>query len=192
MLAGPNGAGKTTLYDLVISRLTRAEFVNPDRLVFAALGRHSANLQEAKLGQRLANDRRDALLAAGESLVTESTFSHPSKLDLVRRARDLGYRVDVYHVNVRSVDHAIARVAERVALGGHPVPEANLRGRYDRNPPLIRQAVLMADGAIVFDNSAIGRPPRRLLRFAKGKVTAVADDLPDWAATLYGEDLAAA
>jgi predicted ABC-type ATPase len=157
--------------------------------VFAALGRHSATLAEAELGQRLADERRDALMAAGESLVTESTFSHPSKLTLIRRAKALSYRVEIYHVNVRTVEHAIARVALRVAEGGHPVPEANLRGRYDRNPPLIREAVLMADGALVFDNSELGRPPRRLIRFVDGTVRAVADDLPPWAQALYGPDL---
>jgi predicted ABC-type ATPase len=128
-------------------------------------------------------------MAAGESLVTESTFSHPSKLDLIRRAKALGYRVAVYHVNVETADHAVARVAARKARGGHPVPEANVRGRYERNQPLIRDAARLADWAFVFDNSALGAPPRRLITFVSGKATDVAPDLPGWASALYGEDL---
>jgi predicted ABC-type ATPase len=96
ILAGPNGAGKTTLYEAWVRRLTDAEFVNADRLCLQALGRHAKTREDAELGQRLANERRAALLAAGMSLVTETTFSHPSKLDLITQARDLGYRVVVY------------------------------------------------------------------------------------------------
>jgi predicted ABC-type ATPase len=189
ILAGPNGAGKSTLYELALRRSVSAEFVNADLLAREALGRHALTLADAQLGQRLAEARRDALMAAGESLVTESTFSHPSKLDLVRRAKALGYEVVLYHLHLASVDHAIARVASRAARGGHPVPEDKLRGRYARNPALIRQAVLGADRAFVFDNSKLGAAPRRLIVFLSGRPVAVAPDLPAWARDLYGADL---
>lgn len=191
ILAGPNGAGKTSLYEAAVRPMTDAEFVNADRLSFEALGHHAFTLEEAQLGQRLANERRDALLAARRSLVTESTFSHPSKLELVQQAKALGYMVIVYHVNVRTPEHAIARVAAREGQGGHPVPEANIRGRYERNPPLIREAVLMADRAFIFDNSVSGTPPRRVIAFTAGTATYVAADLPEWAAGLYGRDIIA-
>jgi predicted ABC-type ATPase len=189
IVAGPNGAGKTTLYEVTLSRFTTVEYVNPDRLAFAALGRHAQTREEAELGQALANARREALMSAGESLVTESTFSHPSKLDLIRRAKALGYQVAVYHVNVGSADFAVSRVAAREADGGHPVPEANIRARYERNQPLIREAVRMADWAFVFDNSVLGAPPRRLIALQNGRATDVASDLPAWATALYGEDI---
>ncbi|MET0271672.1 MAG: zeta toxin family protein [Phenylobacterium sp.] len=191
ILAGPNGAGKTTLYEAFVRRATNAEFVNADRLSLEALGRHALTREDAELGQRLANERRDALLAGRQSLVTESTFSHPSKLELVRKAKALGYTVVVYHVNVQTADDAVARVTAREGHGGHPVPEANIRGRYERNPPLIREAVMLADLAHVFDNSRLGALPRRIIAFEAGKVTHVVDDLPDWAATLYGPDVGA-
>ena len=135
VLAGPNGAGKTTLYEARVRQLAKAPFVNADQLSFEALGRHAETREEAGLGQSLANARRDALMAAGESLVTESTFSHPSKLDLIRQAKALGYRVAVYHVNLMSADAAVARVAARQALGGHPVPEAKSAGDMSATNP---------------------------------------------------------
>ena len=190
ILAGPNGAGKTTLYEARVRQLAKAPFVNPDQLSLEALGRHAATREETELGQSLANARRDALMAAGESLVTESTFSHPSKLELIRQAKARGYRVFVYHVGLMSADAAVARVAARRALGGHPVPEASIRVRYERNQPLIREAVRMADRAFVFDNSAFGAPPRRLITFVGGQATDVAADLPAWTRALYGGDLA--
>jgi predicted ABC-type ATPase len=189
VLAGPNGAGKTTLYETWVRLRTTAEFVNADLLVHAALGRHATTQADAELGQRLAEDRRSTLIAARQSLVTESTFSHPSKLDLLQQAKAAGFQLVVYHVNVDSPDLAVARVASRQTHGGHPVPEDRIRGRYQRNQALIREAVRMADRAFVLDNSLRGSPPRVLIAFVSGKPLEVSPDLPAWAQTLYGPDL---
>jgi predicted ABC-type ATPase len=189
ILAGPNGAGKSTLSETYISRLTAVEFVNADLLARAALGHHASTIEEGALGQRLAEERRAELLAVRASFVMESTFSHPSKVDLVRVAQAAAYRVVVYNVSLDSADLAVARVEFRAREGGHGVPEDRIRGRYDRNPELIRQAVLLADWAFVFDNSGLGIPPRRLISLRSGAVTDVASDLPAWALSLYGAEL---
>ena len=188
MIAGPNGAGKTTFYEQVLSRLTDAAFVNADRLALETFGHAAVTETESAEGQRLAEERRQVLIRAGESLVVESTFSHPSKLALIEQAKALGYQIAVYHLNVRDADVAVERVSGRVSQGGHPAPEDRIRARYERNQPLIREAVLKADRAFVFDNSRLGEPPRRQISFVEGKAVEVADDLPDWAITLYGGD----
>jgi len=120
VIAGPNGAGKTTLYENQIRALTDAEFVNADRLALEHYGHVAVSREESEKGQALADERRRALMADGRSLVTESTFSHPSKLDLIKTAKSAGYRVVVYHVNVKDADRAVARVESRVRQGGHP------------------------------------------------------------------------
>ena len=188
LIAGPNGAGKTTFYEQWLRARTDAEFVNPDLLARQTLGRWSHSRQDAELGQQLAQARRQALMTSGQSLVMESTFSHPSKLDLVGEVLNAGYRLVVYHLSVADADFAVERVADRVFLGGHPVPAANIRERYERNGPLIRQAVLQAHFGYVFDNSADGKPPRLLLTFTAGAPVKRAARLPSWAEALYGRD----
>ena len=188
LIAGPNGAGKTTFYEQWLRARTEAEFVNPDLLAREALGRWSQTRAESEFGQQLAEARRSALIAAGESLVMESTFSHPSKLELVETVLAAGYRLAVYHLSVADPDFAVERVADRAFLGGHPVPEANVRGRYERGGPLIRQAVLKAHFGYVFDNSVDGRPPRLLVSFQGGARVKRAARLPAWAGQLYGQD----
>jgi len=188
LIAGPNGAGKTTFYEQWLRARTNADLVNPDLLAHEALGRWAETRADAELGQALADARRAAIMAEGLSLVTESTFSHPSKLDLVDEVLAAGYRLAVYHLSVADADIAVERVADRAFLGGHPAPEAKIRARYERNGPLIRQAVLHADFGYVFDNSVEGRPPRLLLSFAAGARVGRGPSLPAWAARLYGED----
>jgi len=53
---------------------------------------------------------RERYLADRRSFITESVFSHPSKVDLVTRAVEAGYRV---HLRVLMVpaDLSVARVA---------------------------------------------------------------------------------
>lgn len=190
LLAGPNGAGKTSLYNLWIKpRITAAEFVNADLLARAALGRHASSREDAEVGQRLAEARRRELMGARQSLVTETTFSHPSKLDLLSDAQALGYEIAVYHLNLGSADQAVQRVRSREAQGGHPVPEQKIRERYVRNQALIRQAALMADRAFIFDNSISGAPPRLLLTLAAGRAGDIEPDLPQWAAELYAAEV---
>ena len=170
--------------------LTPGEFVNADLLAWERFGHPARTEEESRYGQEAAEERRTDLIARGESLVVESTFSHPSKLDLIRGARDAGYGTVVHHVGVETPDDAVERVAARVAAGGHPVPEARIRGRYERNGPLIREAVLMADRGFVHDNSRLGTGPLLLATFLRGRGRRAVPRLPAWAEAIYGRDLA--
>jgi predicted ABC-type ATPase len=191
VVAGPNGAGKSTLFRLVLEAAhPGVEFVNADELARQRFGHPAQTLEESQVGQALAEDRRRALMAERKSLFTETTFSHPSKLELIADAKALGYEVRVYHVNVRSPEISVARVAQRVGEGGHPVPEDKIRERYERNQSLIRDAVRTADKAVVFDNSRVGQPAAPAMVFRGGRVVSASNIVPAWARTLYADDLA--
>lgn len=188
MLAGPNGAGKSTLYDLVVAPRLRAPFINADLIQRDELGDRS--MRAAYRAAEIAEARRRQALRRRTSFVSESTFSHPSKLALVEDARAAGFRVVIYHVSVSAPALSVQRVTVRVGEGGHDVPPEKILERYERNPPLIRQAVLLADLAFVFDNSCLNRPPSRVLHLRLGRVVDVASHVPGWAARLYASELA--
>lgn len=191
IIAGPNGAGKTTLYLNRIKALTLgAEFINADLLALSHFGHPAETQRESEKGQALADERRRQLMASRKSFVTESTFSHPSKLELIDDARALGYRVVIYHVHVASAALSVLRVQARVAEGGHPVPEGKIRERFERNQTIIRQAVLTADHAYVFDNSQLDQPHRLIITIKKGQVTEEEKAVPDWAKAIYAAVLA--
>ena len=190
VIAAPNGAGKTTLYQNELKdRYPDVEFVNADELARQHFGHAAHTLEESQMGQRLAEDRRRALMAEHKSLITESTFSHRSKLDLVRDAQAAGYGIAVYHVNVRSANVSVDRVAFRVDTGGHPVPEDKIRDRYERNKQLIRQAVKLADRGYVFDNSVMSKPHTLAIELRLGQAVRVSRSMPAWARHLYEPEL---
>lgn len=187
LLAGPNGAGKSTLYQTRVAPSFAGPFVNADIIQRDEL--RDPSMAASYEAARIAEARRTELLEARRSFVTETVFSHPSKLDVVRNARVRGYVVIVMHVGVDGADLSVGRVRTRTEEGGHDVPEDKIRDRYARGQPLIRQAVLQADRGMVFDNSRLNRPPRQMLVFAAGRLVSAAATLPRWILTTYAADL---
>lgn len=190
LLAGPNGAGKSTLYERRVRPLTAAPFINADVIQRDELRAPSPSA--AYEAARLADARRDDFLRDGRSFVTETVFSHPSKLDLVRQAKAHGFQVFLFHVGVETPELAVARVGERVGEGGHDVPETKIRERFARNGPLIREAMLLADRGAVYDNSRLNVPPEQIITFRNGRPVTIAATIPGWARRIYGADLAMA
>jgi predicted ABC-type ATPase len=169
LIAGPNGAGKSTLYDLVIGPVTKLEFVNADLLAAREWPEDAA--AHAYDASRLAAEHRAELLAARTSFVTETVFSHASKIDLVRAAAEAGYLVCLRVVLVPE-DLAVARVANRVANDGHEVPEEKVRSRYARLWSLVAEAIALVDEATVYDNSSAATPFRVVASFERGVAVA--------------------
>ena len=74
---------------------------------------------------------------------------------LFDEARRNGFQVDMVFVTTESSDINVARVGNRVLQGGHDVPEASIRQRYDRAMELLPAALQKADTAAVYDLSLI-------------------------------------
>lgn len=68
-------------------------------------------------------------IARDESFTFETVMSHPDRLDVLREARAAGYRTYLYFICTESDRIDSARVARRVAAGGHDVPSAALSER---------------------------------------------------------------
>lgn len=187
LIAGPNGAGKSTLHETRVAPSFAGPFINADVIQRDEL--RDASPQASYEAARIAAARRADHLAQGLDFVTETVFSHPSKLELLDQARSRGFTIIVLHVGVDSPDLSVRRVGARVDEGGHLVPEDKIRARYARGGPLIRAAVLKADRAMVFDNSTLNRPPRHCLTFSNGRLVFARPRLPAWVRSAYEADL---
>lgn len=173
LLAGPNGAGKTTLATRVIAPATHLPFVNADHI--AAKQWPDAAEEHSYDAADVAAQRRGELIAAGVSFITETVFSHASKVELVRAAQDAGYLVTL-HVVVIPEDTTVARVQQRVRHGGHTVPEEKIHARYRRLWPLVVRARDLADRTLVYDNSSAAQPFRLIAMYEQGHLVGI----PDW------------
>lgn len=188
LLAGPNGAGKSTLYETRVAPSFAGLFINADIIQREEL--RDASPEASYEAARIASVRRAEYLAEGRDFVTETVFSHRSKLELVDEARAAGFTVIVMHVGVDSPELSVRRVSARVDEGGHSVPVEKIRARYERGAPLIRAAVLKADRGMVFDNSGLNQPPSHCLTFSDGRLVFAQPHLPAWIRSVYEADLA--
>lgn len=84
----------------------------------------------------------------------ETVFSHPSKVDILRRARKNGFRTYLYFIATENPRINIDRIRARVDMGGHPVPEDKTIQRYERCLSLVREALPCLNRAYFFDNTS--------------------------------------
>jgi predicted ABC-type ATPase len=67
---------------------------------------------------------RNKMIASCTSTFSfETVFSHNSKLDFMKNASDLGFKVYLYFISTNDPIININRVAQRVSNGGHPVQD---------------------------------------------------------------------
>lgn len=114
-------------------------------------------------------------MADRASFISETVFSHPSKVQLVADAVAAGYLVHL-DVIIVPVELTVQRVAERVRRGGHAVPERKVRERYDRLRDHLAAAIQIVDVAEVLDNSSARTPFRPCARYVHGAL----DGPPSW------------
>jgi predicted ABC-type ATPase len=153
MLDGPNGAGKTTAAATLLPRaLGIREFVNADEI---ARGLSPFNPEGAAVAAgRLMLARIRALARAGESFGFETTCAGQGYARLLRTCRAAGYRLSLVFLWLPSPEAALARVAQRVREGGHPIPDDVVRRRYAAGLRNMRRIYLpMVDIATIYDNS---------------------------------------
>ncbi len=182
LLAGPNGAGKSSYVRDVLVPATGLPFINADEI--AAELWPDAQVEHAYEAAQIAETQRRDRIADGASFISETVFSHPSKVQLVSDAIDAGYLVHL-HVIIVPVELAVQRVRERVRRGGHDVPEQKIRDRHVRLWNHVGAAIRIADVAEVLDNSRARTPFRRCALFEQGTLIGSAS-WPSWTpAALY-------
>lgn len=189
VLAGPNGAGKSTFFAEHLHGLGLL-FVNADHIA-RLLREADPRIPGAQLERRAfeeAERLRADLIDLRFGFCTETVFSDPAgaKLDFMERARASGFVVLLVFIGLAGPAVSVARVATRVARGGHDVPNDKLFARFPRTLKNLRAAVGVVDKAFLFDNSLFGAPYRPVAVYADGRLAEQFPPLPRWTQGLPG------
>jgi len=96
---------------------------------------------------------RRKLLEKRASFTFETVMSAPDKVELLKTAKQLGYRTYLYYIATNDPEINIARVQQRVQKGGHDVPKDKIVSRYTRSLKNLSKAIEHSDRAYLFDNS---------------------------------------
>ncbi len=153
VIAGPNGAGKTSFAKHYLQLgVGSPPFVNGDEIA-ARLSPSDPGAVALQAG-RIALQRMEACVTEGKDFAIETTLSGRRLASRFGRWRASGYHVTMIYLWLASADQAVERVAQRIAEGGHRVPEAVVRRRFRRSWVNFRRFYReMADNWQVYDNS---------------------------------------
>ncbi len=117
--------------------------------------------------------------------MVESTIAGHGTLRLMETAREAGYRVELHYVAVGTPEQALVRIRNRVALGGHDVPEPDVRRRFDRSLAHLPAAIARSDEIWLYDNASLDHP-YSVVAILSGGAKWIAESSPDWATAALG------
>lgn len=186
--AGTNGAGKSSIAGEYFVR--GGGYFNPDLrtqdLVSAGLTPGDANAQSWAEGF----DQLRHAIDNNEDFTFETTLGGRSISRELHRAVKAGRTVCIWYVGLDSPELHITRVQARVARGGHDIPEAKIRERYQKSLSNLIGLIGIAAEFHLFDNSQEtddGLPHAKLVmrmhgsRITEPNIVELVMNAPDWA-----------
>lgn len=191
VLAGANGAGKSSVGGAMFLE-SGVEYFNPDdaalrfQSINPGMTQEEANSAAWREGKRLLEHAISERL----DFAFETTLGGRTIAALLVRALSEKMEVRIWYVGLASPELHIARVRSRVAAGGHDIPEAKIRERYESSRLNLVDLMPKLKELRVFDNSEEADPrsgiaprPTLLLHMNRGKIVEICDlaKVPQWA-----------
>ncbi len=185
IIAGPNGAGKTTFARKFLPKYANCRvFINAD-LIAQGLSPFAPERAAFRAG-RLMLEEIETQAERGEDFGFETTLSGKGHLEVIRGLKKRGFEANVFYLWVPDEELTLARIKERVSLGGHDVPKDVVERRFGRS---IRNFFgpyrQLADHWILFDNS--GAVPREIATSRQSKLHVQDERLYNEIVARYGE-----
>ncbi len=156
IVAGPNGSGKTTLVRsgaLDGFLMLPVNAINADDVARDMAGGSSPTDAQSLLAAKLCDGMLDRNIARGVSTVIETVLSSGKLRPRVIAAREGGFQISLIFVTLRTAELNVRRVAQRVQLGGHPVPQDRIIDRRRNAHANFAWFAAHADLVLVFDNT---------------------------------------
>jgi predicted ABC-type ATPase len=191
VLAGTNGAGKSSVAGATV-RASGADYFNPDEAARRIRDANPGMAQAEANSQAWLDGKRLLERAISERLefAFETTLGGDSITRLLEHALDAGIGVWVWYTGLSSPELHIERVRARVARGGHDIPDADIRRRYDRGRLNLIRLMPRLSELRVYDNSEEADPhegaapkPKLVLHLQGGRIMNPRDlpGTPEWA-----------
>jgi predicted ABC-type ATPase len=178
-------------------RESGGDYFNPDEVatIFLArepaLAREEANARAWAIGLGLIDD---AILRVKDHFF-ETTLGGQTIAGRLQQAL-ASHEVRIWFVGLDTPELHVARVAARVRAGGHPIPEDDIRRRYDSSRQHLIELLPRVTELKLFDNSAEadpkrGKPPRPklLLHWRERRIVAPKQlaRTPEWAKPIVAQ-----
>jgi predicted ABC-type ATPase len=190
VLAGVNGAGKSSIGGAAF-RAFGGDYYNPDESARALMARNPGLNQTQANGAAWQQGKRllERAIAKRLDFPFETTLGASSIPRLLEEAAGKGIAIHVWYAGLATADMHIGRVRARVRRGGHDIPEADIRRRYEHSRLNLIHLLPRLAALRVYDNSIEADPaagqmpqPGLVLHMQNSRIVAPADlsQTPDW------------
>ncbi|MEZ4693986.1 MAG: zeta toxin family protein [Aliarcobacter sp.] len=133
IIAGANGSGKTT-FALNFSKLENLKFINADEIA-KEYDPNDIQKFKVKAGKKFFEELNISL-NDNKSFVIETTLSGKYLINIIKKAKKLGFHTSLIYLFLETNEENIYRVRNRVLKGGHDVPIDDIIRRYYRSREL--------------------------------------------------------
>ena len=151
VFAGVNGAGKSTFFKMLNFDLGIR--INLDEIIHDQFNHDWSNPKIQMNAGRIAVKLLRECLQGNISFNQETTLTGSTIISNIRKAKEAGFKVNLYYVGLESVELSIKRVTIRRLSGGHGIPEEDLRRRYITSFENLKLVLPMCDSVKIYDNS---------------------------------------
>lgn len=182
LFAGPNGCGKSTLYH-TNSNYSKLPRINVDEIV-RANGLDWKNTQHLLKAGKIAVEKLNKYLDSKISFNQETTLCGKGIIQNIKKAKQLGYSIEIYFVYVESVQLAKERIKSRVANGGHGIPDKDVERRYIESIQSLSKILNICDKIDLFDNS---KQFEKIASIRSGSVIFESKSVPHWAKDFFNK-----
>ncbi|HEV8242268.1 MAG TPA: zeta toxin family protein [Thermoanaerobaculia bacterium] len=189
VLAGVNGAGKSSIGGATL-RAAGGDYYNPDELARELMEKGASPDEANARAWAAGRDLLQQAIDRGTSFSFETTLGGNTITRLLQEGASRGSEVSIWFVGLANADLHVARVRARVGRGGHDIPEALIRQRYEHSRLNLIALLPSLTELQLYDNSAEGDltagivpRPRLVLHLKRGRVVGPADlaATPEWA-----------
>ena len=176
IIGGVNGTGKSSLTGMLRTERTDLGIVvDPDRCTVLCNG-------DEYEGGKLAVSQIEHALNEGVNFTQETTLSGGYPKRLCSRAKDAGYYIRLYYVGLDTLEESLHRIENRVAHGGHNIPEKDVRSRFAHRFQDVGKILPYCDEAKFFDNN---NGFMHVAEYRNGQLFPIGAHTPGWVQELY-------
>ena len=153
VIGGVNGAGKSNYIHEIEMQYHKYVVINPDEM-FKAYRAANPGTHKIKAWKNVVKEI-NTNLNNKNNVILETTLSDWSIVKKIEAAKNAGYRVELHFIALDTVDRHIQRVANRVRKGGHDIPTADIKRRYERSFVNLDTLHNQVDYLKIFDNTKL-------------------------------------
>ena len=144
IIAGVNGAGKTTFTNKYLRG--KIAIINPDEIAI------QKNITPLQAGKKAILERQN-YLEKKISFAVETTLSGFNEIELIKKCKDLNYKINLVYIYLQNKILSYSRVQQRVQNYGHNIPINDINRRYQKSINNFIKITPIIDRIYLLDNS---------------------------------------